>query len=311
MVLNRYLAMAVASGVAISAATVGFCLHDSGETAKVQSPSGQAAFGPGTLDLNGGQGTESLNAARRAPLSTIALSLDSDGKLIPDARLRAALDTYLLEEGGEAGMASLMEAVRAQQPADVAHAVGEIGARYIHYLQASDASLAVSGVSGSPLRDATAIAACATWLEQREHLQRETLGEKAALGMFGNDNVRLREALAVLDQAAHGHAEATSDEESAGIRHNLRGPGSPADAGFVEDARHTMSSALHSSAEQAVALRDWRKRYLAFRAELEARGMGIPSVGQGDARADALLREYFPDEEDRRRTFAELGHATL
>ncbi|HEX8955955.1 MAG TPA: hypothetical protein VF798_06755 [Burkholderiaceae bacterium] len=304
MVSIRIAAAAVVSGLAISALTAWICLHEDRPAASAPIASAQPGHAANPALAETGSALESLNTAPPPPVKVFRLSFDADGDPIPDASLRAAFDYYLLEIGGDEGLRELTGMAGGRASAAETRTLNELARKFLLYMHEYDAALAAAGLSPDSLHSARGLEACANWLVQRERLQRETLGENIASAMFGNDNLLLRDALAQMRSGAGGGD--APPEEPGGIRH----PSHAAVPAANEDDAEMASSfapALRSFTDQAIALRAWRKRYDDMLAVVGRKNRDVRAVDRTRSDANALLRDYFPSEDDRRRAAAELS----
>ena len=299
----RIVALAVISGLAISALTAWFCLRQEAPSATAPNSPGPALGASSPAAGEADAALESLNAAPPLPAKVFHLSFDAEGKPVPDDSLRAAFDYYLLEIGGDKGLRELAGMAVAHSSAAETQALSELAEHYLLYMRKSDTALAATGLVPEALRDVRGVEACAGWLNQREQLQREALGEGFASAMFGNDNLLFNDALAHLRASPQGKGE--DAEEPSGIRHPAHA--APPSNEDEASAIRALVPALRSFADQAASLRAWRKRYDDMLAALGRKNLDARTIGKPDSKANALLREYFSVEEDRRRTMAELS----
>ncbi|HEX7644363.1 MAG TPA: hypothetical protein VF450_21855 [Noviherbaspirillum sp.] len=304
MVSIRIAAAAVASGLAISALTAWVCLHEDRPAESAPIDAAQPGHPMNPASAEAGSPLESLNAAPPLPVKVFRLSFDADGQPVPNDDLRAAFDYYLLEIGGDKGARELTDMAGAHASAAETRALNELARKYLLYMRENDAALAAAGLGPDSLHSARGLEACANWLTQREQLQHATLGENLASAMFGNDNLLLRGALAQMRSGAEGSA--AESEEQSGIRHPSHAT-SPTARGDDADMASTLAPALRSFADQAIALRAWRRRYDDMLAVFGRRNLDAHAAGKTGGDANALLRDYFPSDEDRRRAATELA----
>lgn len=123
----------------------------------------------------------------------IEIALTDQRELVPDSALLEVFNFYLLKGGGPE---ELKRYLQRRLPASAGAEAQRIAAGYQAYMVQHDRMLAAQNFSGpaDPYRlDA--------WIQQRERLRRDVLGERVAQAWFANEDAYLVQAMEELRRA--------------------------------------------------------------------------------------------------------------
>jgi len=240
------------------------------------------------------------------------LSVDASGQLRPDRPLRMVFEFFLVRGEGadlDARAAQLRGHLERQVRGPALEQAKALASAYVAYVRAHDEQLASQHITLQPgaLPSAQQLEQLAAWQQQRVRLRRSSFAPALADLWFAADDAALADAITDLrargDAASNPAGATATDQEPDSNTLRARRLHNPAqDAARDADLAEVFAQATLSYQDAAAGERQWRERFLNYRAA--AARLQVSDPAQRQQQLGALQQKIFPTERERIRARA-------
>ncbi|HSY30261.1 MAG TPA: hypothetical protein VK832_22290 [Burkholderiaceae bacterium] len=268
------------------------------QTAPASSPAHAAndVFGPGVLTGSDGGTSLAKQEEEHYPLAPGGLTADASQHLVINDALLQVINFYLLEQA-PSNRADVLQRYLAKSLPPPAYAeAAQILAHYQSYMKAHDDLLAGQNLGGQDFGSRSRnIERLLTWREQRDRLRLNMLGDKVAQAWYQNDDLRFKEVLDELHEAAS--AAPPQEDQRGAASHSLSN-----DEQREQGMQEILDKETKSFNTLAIEGQQWTRNFAAFLAASNRinQQSGV-STFERDSQIQALLVKTFPTEAERQR----------